>query len=294
MAATPNADSHEPGHAGDLGNITVGEDGSGQLELITSGFTLSEGPMSLFDMDDGALIIHEMSDDLMTDPSGNSGGRLVCGVVAEPEMAATPTGATPIPASAQSNVVNPEQMRFSADLLGQLELPEGFEISVFAQGLVGPRKMAVGLDGTVYVTEPASCQVLALRDVDGGGRAEESMSIATELPLVHGIALHEGRMYLAGEKSIWVANLRNDGTIGEPQPILDDLPDGDQHARRTIAVGPDGMLYISLGSSCHACQETNPENATILQMSLDGSERTIFAAGLRNTLGWVGVAPGDR
>lgn len=235
-----------------------------------------------------------MSDDLMTDPSGNSGGRLVCGVVAEPEMAATPTGATPIPASAQSNVVNPEQMRFSADLLGQLELPEGFEISVFAQGLDGPRMMAVGPDGTVYVTEPASGQVLALRDADGDGRAEESMPIATELPLVHGIALHEGRMYLAGEKSIWVANLRNDGTIGEPQPILDDLPDGDQHARRTIAVGPDGMLYVSLGSSCNACQETNPENATILQMSLDGSERTIFAAGLRNTLGWVGVAPGDR
>ena len=74
--------------------------------------------MSLFDLDGSAFIVYEMSDDLMTDPSGNSGGHLVCGVVAEPEMAETPTGAIPIPASAQSNVVNPEQMPFSADILG--------------------------------------------------------------------------------------------------------------------------------------------------------------------------------
>lgn len=53
-----------------------------------------------------------------------------------------------------------------------------------------------------------------------------------------------------------------------------------------IAFGPDGMLYVSVGSSCNACTETNEENATILRMNPDGAERTIFASGLRNTLGW--------
>ena len=72
-------------------------------------------------------------------------------------------------------------MPFSADLFGQLELPESFEISVFPQGLNGPRMMAVDPDGTVYVTEPASGKVLVLRVADGDGASEESMRIASEV-----------------------------------------------------------------------------------------------------------------
>ena len=46
------------------------------------------------------------------------------------------------------------------------------------------------------------------------------------------------------------------------------------------------MLYISVGSDCDACQETNPEHATILRAALDGSTRSVFASGLRNTIGF--------
>ena len=55
---------------------------------------------------------------------------------------------------------------------------------------------------------------------------------------------------------------------------------------RTLKFGPDGMLYISVGSTCNACEETNDENATILKASPDGTNRKIFAKGLRNTLGF--------
>src|SRR5690606_1013567 len=55
---------------------------------------------------------------------------------------------------------------------------------------------------------------------------------------------------------------------------------------RTIVVGPDDMLYVSVGSTCNACSEPNPENATILSIAPDGSSRTIFASGLRNTIGF--------
>jgi glucose/arabinose dehydrogenase len=68
--------------------------------------------------------------------------------------------------------------------------------------------------------------------------------------------------------------------------LLGDLPDGGQHALRTVGVGPDGMLYLSIGSDCNDCIESNPEQATMLRVKPDGSSRSIFARGLRNTIGF--------
>ena len=78
------------GHAGDLGNITVDEAGTGRLQIATDRFRLAE----LGDADGSALVIHANPDDLVTDPSGNSGGRIVCGVVFPPQDGGTPM-ATP-------------------------------------------------------------------------------------------------------------------------------------------------------------------------------------------------------
>jgi Cu-Zn family superoxide dismutase len=64
-------------HAGDLGNITADE----KIEVATDRFTLSEGPLSLSDIDGSALVIHADRDDLMTDPAGESGARIACGVI---------------------------------------------------------------------------------------------------------------------------------------------------------------------------------------------------------------------
>jgi Cu-Zn family superoxide dismutase len=68
-------------HMGDLPNITVGPEGKGRLETTIAGATLDSGPMGLLDSDGTALVIHAGPDDNKTDPSGNSGGRVACGVV---------------------------------------------------------------------------------------------------------------------------------------------------------------------------------------------------------------------
>lgn len=70
-------------HAGDLPNITVAPDGTGRLETTTDRFTLRAGPTSLFDADGSALVVHAAPDDFRTDPTGNSGGRAACGVLAK-------------------------------------------------------------------------------------------------------------------------------------------------------------------------------------------------------------------
>jgi Cu-Zn family superoxide dismutase len=68
-------------HAGDLPNITVDETGHGHLEFTNSRVTLKTGSTSLFDENGSALVVHAGQDDMRTDPAGNSGARIACGVI---------------------------------------------------------------------------------------------------------------------------------------------------------------------------------------------------------------------
>lgn len=74
-------DNPQGAHSGDLPNITIGAGGSGSLTIDLPGAKLS-GEGGLLDVDGAALVIHATADDMKTDPSGNSGGRIACGVFA--------------------------------------------------------------------------------------------------------------------------------------------------------------------------------------------------------------------
>jgi Cu-Zn family superoxide dismutase len=62
-------------------NMTVGADGTGELKTVVKGATLADGEAPLFDADGAAVVIHAAADDERTDPTGNAGGRLACGVL---------------------------------------------------------------------------------------------------------------------------------------------------------------------------------------------------------------------
>ena len=68
-------------HAGDAPNFTVGEDGNGRASFTTDRVSLTEGSTSLFDDDGSSIVIHASADDQKSQPAGNSGGRIACGVV---------------------------------------------------------------------------------------------------------------------------------------------------------------------------------------------------------------------
>lgn len=200
-----------------------------------------------------------------------------------------PTQATPSePVSADVNVFVTETRPFSEDLLSQLSLPEGFTVSVFAADLGNARMIEVSDSGVIYVSRPATNDVIALFDqnADGMPDVEGFRVVASDIPVAHGLAINGDQMHIAGEKEILVADILEDGSLGSPEVISSGLPDGDQHARRTLGFGPDGTLYAHLGSSCNACIESNPENAVIVTVPLDGSERQIVVEGVRNTLGY--------
>ena len=68
-------------HAGDLPNLNVPESGTVRIEMVASGVALGSGKNNLLDGDGSALVIHNFADDNVTDPAGNSGTRVACGVV---------------------------------------------------------------------------------------------------------------------------------------------------------------------------------------------------------------------
>lgn len=70
-------------HAGDLPNVYVGADGKLSLEVLVRGVTLAAGPVSLLDFDGSAVVLHATADDYLTDPAGNAGGRIACGVIGQ-------------------------------------------------------------------------------------------------------------------------------------------------------------------------------------------------------------------
>jgi Cu-Zn family superoxide dismutase len=75
------SENPEGPHAGDLPNFEVGQDGNAKTSVLASRVALGDGPNSLFHPDGTALVIHEKADDYKTDPAGNAGGRIACGVV---------------------------------------------------------------------------------------------------------------------------------------------------------------------------------------------------------------------
>lgn len=182
------------------------------------------------------------------------------------------------------HVYEPAKMEPIDERINQLKLPDGFHISKFAT-LSNPRMIAIADDGAVYVTQREPGTLVCLRDTNNDGIADVQKVVA-EKKMLHGITIHRGKMYLVTVKEVFVADINPDGSLGNMKEIISDLPDGGQHPNRTLAVGPDEMLYITVGSTCNTCNETNQESATVLRATLDGKQRKVYASGLRNTIGF--------
>jgi Raf kinase inhibitor-like YbhB/YbcL family protein len=189
-------------------------------------------------------------------------------------------------ATVEGSILEPEPISITddAELAGLISVPDGFSVEVVGRELGNIRMLATHGDH-VYATRRTESDVIRLDDEDGDG-VYEGFTVIVGRPGMHGIAFHDDVVYLATVNQVFTAPVNEDGTFGDLEMIIDDLPDGGQHANRTLAVGPDNMLYISVGSTCNECIETNPENATIVRANLDGTSRTIFASGLRNTIGF--------
>lgn len=166
-----------------------------------------------------------------------------------------------------------------------LSVPPGFKATVFASDLNGARLMTVSPEGVLLVARRPRNEVIELPDADGDRRAEPHV-ILSNLTNAHSLAFKDGWLYVATTPAIVRVKWVNGKPVGEPEKIAD-LPSSTPsvHVSRTINFGPDGRLYVSIGSSCNVCVEPDPRRTTIQVVNADGTLRP-FARGLHNAIGF--------
>jgi len=191
-----------------------------------------------------------------------------------------------VPVDAVVSTSYPQHEDFKESMLNKLKVPAGFKVSIAATGLGKPRMMESVPDGSLYIARRDQGDVLLLTDNDGDGRFDQMKAVVAQFKGVHGIVKKDSFLYLCSNRELKRYTINPDNTLRDTLTIFNDLPDGGQHPNRTIAFSPNGMLYMSVGSDCNDCSESNPEHATMLVINVDSFTRKIYARGLRNTIGF--------
>ena len=168
-----------------------------------------------------------------------------------------------------------------------LHVPDGFSLNAYASGIENARMLLFTPTGDLLVSAPRTGTVwLVERDANGDGVSDGTRELIDNLYQPHGLALHDGWLYVAETNA--VLRVRFDPATrtvtGPPDRIITGLPDGGNHWTRTVHVGPDGKLYVSIGSSCNVCIESDKRRAAIMRFDLDGRNGEIYASGLRNSV----------
>lgn len=120
----------------------------------------------------------------------------------------------PARATYEGNVFRPAKVEASDARVASLRAPGGFAVTKYAENMGKPRMLAVSPNGDVYVSDREKGTVSLLRYAQGTGKSAAAVEVA-RAPDLHGLAIMDGRLYIAAIRELYVADIRSDGTLGE-------------------------------------------------------------------------------
>jgi len=177
--------------------------------------------------------------------------------------------------------------------LNKLNIPAGFEISIFADNLESPRQIAETDNGYVIAGSKKGNKIYAFHDEDLDGYAEKRILIAENLQNPTGVTVHNGDLYFAEIDTIWIVKkidnwLDSDSkSLPTKKIFMNNLPSETWHGFKYIDFGPDGNLYIPVGVPCNICIEpqTKDNRFAAIHKYVNGELITV-ADGVRNSVGF--------
>jgi glucose/arabinose dehydrogenase len=174
-------------------------------------------------------------------------------------------------------------------LTDRLRAAQGFRVALYAEKLPGARFLRFTPGGDLLVSLPRDGSVVLLEsDADGDGRSDGRRNVIEQLNRPHGMDFLDDWLYVGETDAVGRIRFDSDTrtAAGPYERVVTDLPAGGNHWTRTVRFGPDGWLYVSIGSSCNVCNEDDPRRAALVRYRPDGSEEELFATGLRNAVGF--------
>src|SRR5262245_37484369 len=171
---------------------------------------------------------------------------------------------------------------------GDISLPPGFRIAVYAADVPNARQMALGPPGVVFVGSRSEGNVYAVVDRDGDQRSDQVFVLARGLNQPSGVAFRDGALYVAAVNRIlrFPDVARDLARPPKPDVVSDAYPSDAHHGWKFIAFGPDGRLYVPVGAPCNVCIPPGPLYASITRLDLAGGRPEVVATGVRNSVGF--------
>ena len=177
--------------------------------------------------------------------------------------------------------------------INKLFVPEGFEISIYADNLDSPRQLTETGDGFIIVGSKNGDKIFALNDVNNDGLAEQKILLANGLQNPTGVSFYKGDLYFSEIDKVWIIQdidswLSSDQeNLPERSIFMDDLPSETWHGFKYLDFGPDGNLYIPVGVPCNICLEpqTKDKRFAAIHKYKNGQLVTV-ASGVRNSVGF--------